>query len=125
MIFSKVSIGWFLLRLTVKRIHNWIVYASMGLTVITGAVFFFVTLFQCQPISHFWMQAIPGTEGHCIDGVVIAALAYLYSGINVIVDFTFALLPGFLIYGLQLDRKTKFFLVPLLGMGCMSVFSTT
>jgi hypothetical protein len=53
MILSKISIGVFLLRVTVQNIHKWILYAAMAITGFTGAVFFFVTVFQCTPISYF------------------------------------------------------------------------
>jgi hypothetical protein len=53
MILSKISIGVFLLRVAVQKIHRWIIYAAMAVTGFTGAVFFFVTVFQCTPISFF------------------------------------------------------------------------
>src|SRR3954466_12777980 len=70
MIASKVSIGWFLLRIAFKKMHVWIIYAATLITVVAGAAFFFVTLFQCRPISYFWNKSQPGT---CVpDDVVIA-----------------------------------------------------
>jgi hypothetical protein len=38
MITSKMSIGLFLLRVTVNKIHKWIIYVAMFLTVICGLV---------------------------------------------------------------------------------------
>lgn len=87
-----------------------------ALSVITGAVFFFVTLLQCRPISYFWNQ---NQEGSCIAPNVIIALTYLYSVFSVICDFTFAILPMFLIRGLQMDPKTKWALVPILCLACV------
>lgn len=119
MIASKISIGIFLLRLTVKKIHHWIIYLCLLLTVVTGLVFFFVTLLQCSPIYYFWIRVDVNAKGTCIDTGIIVALTYLYSALNVICDFTFALLPVYLIMGLQMDKKTKIALIPILGMGCM------
>ncbi|KAI0537065.1 hypothetical protein GGR58DRAFT_360890 [Xylaria digitata] len=118
MIASKISIGIFLLRLTVSATHHWIIYVVMLLTVASGVVFFFVTLFQCTPIPYFWDKDIIG--GKCIDPKIIAALTYLYSAFSVICDFTFAILPMFLIYSLSIDRKTKIALVPILSIGCVA-----
>lgn len=118
MIASKTSIGLFLLRITIKRVHDWIIYIAMFMSIITAVVFFFVTIFQCQPVEYFWNQ-MEGQQGTCIKVDIIIGLAFLYSSINVIMDFSFALLPWFLIWGLQLDKKTKIALIPLLGMGCM------
>ncbi|KAI4623708.1 uncharacterized protein J4E88_009345 [Alternaria novae-zelandiae] len=118
MITSKMSIGLFLLRVTVKKLHKYIIYAAMGLTVLCGLVFFFVTLFQCHPISFFWDKNNPA--GTCINVDVIIGLTFLYSAISVISDFTFAILPFFLIWGLNMSVKTRVLLIPILGMACVA-----
>ncbi|KAK2778795.1 hypothetical protein CKAH01_11569 [Colletotrichum kahawae] len=120
MISSKISIGWFLLRITVRKIDIWIIYFVMFCTVCTGVVFFFVTLLQCQPISFFWEQYTGATNGHCINMDVIIALTYLYSAFSVICDFTFAILPIVLIWKLKMDRKTKIALIPIMAMACIA-----
>ncbi|KAF2648590.1 hypothetical protein K491DRAFT_684585 [Lophiostoma macrostomum CBS 122681] len=117
MISSKLSIGFFLLRITVKKIHTWILYAAMFVSVLAGMVFFFVCAFQCHPVSMFWKDE-PG--GSCINIKVVIGLAYLYGGFSVISDFTFAILPGFLIWDLQVKRTAKAVLIPLLAMGCIA-----
>ncbi|KAI1204350.1 uncharacterized protein F4807DRAFT_465795 [Annulohypoxylon truncatum] len=120
MIASKISIGLFLLRIAVQRIHHYIIYVNLLLTVLTGLVFFFVTLLQCNPIPYFWLRFGGITQGSCIDVNIIAALTYLYSALNVICDFTFATLPIVLIWGLQMDKRTKIALIPILSMGCVA-----
>ncbi|KFA70258.1 hypothetical protein S40285_07899 [Stachybotrys chlorohalonatus IBT 40285] len=117
MIASKVSIGCFLIRLTVRRIDIWIIYGVMAITVLSGVVFFFVTLLQCRPIYYFWDKS---QSGSCIDIEVIIALTYMYSAFNVICDFTFALLPIGLIWSLNMDKKTKLALVPIMLMACVA-----
>jgi len=84
MISSKTSIGLFLLRVTVKRIHKWIIYAAMSITVLTGVVFFFVTLLQCTPISFFWTRFTSNApeDGFCVNIDIIIALTFLYSVSN-------------------------------------------
>jgi hypothetical protein len=116
MITSKVSIGLFLLRVTVKPIHKWIIYCAMTISVFTGGVFFFVTLFQCTPISYFWNMLQPG---YCVPIDVIIGLTFLYSACAIISDFTFAILPIFLIWGLNMPAKTRVMLIPVLGMACV------
>ncbi|KAI1871914.1 hypothetical protein JX265_005900 [Neoarthrinium moseri] len=117
MITSKISIGIFLLRITVHKMHRYILYIVMFLSVVSGLVFFFVTLFQCQPMTYFWAKAQGGT---CVSPVIIAALTYLYSAFSVICDFTFALLPVVLIRGLQMDSRIKWALIPILSMACVA-----
>ncbi|KAK6068058.1 integral membrane protein [Seiridium cupressi] len=117
MILSKLSIGYLLLRVAVQRLHTWIIYGAMVITGITCTVFFFVTVLQCQPVSFFWNKHQSGT---CVNMDVIIALAYLYSTCAVITDFTFALIPAWIISGLQLHRRTKIALIPLMAMGCVA-----
>ncbi|KAL7802365.1 hypothetical protein V8C44DRAFT_353411 [Trichoderma aethiopicum] len=117
MIASKISIGYFLLRITVERIHTWIISAVMLLTVVTGIVFFFVTMLQCAPISYFWNK---NQHGSCINIDVIIAITYLYSAFSVVCDFTFALLPVVLIMQLQMNSRTKIALIPVMLMACIA-----
>lgn len=116
MVSSKISIGWFLLRVTTSKIHRWVIYIAMMSTTLSGIIFFFVTLFQCNPISYFWNEEQPGK---CIHINVIIGLVSLYSVFAVISDFIFALLPGIIVWKLQLRKKTKLMLIPLLAMGCV------
>ncbi|CAG9952711.1 unnamed protein product [Clonostachys rosea f. rosea IK726] len=118
MMASKLSIGSFLLRITLRRLHVWIIYIVMVITVMTGAVFFFVTLFQCNPVWYFWDKNVSG--GTCVDPEVIMALTYLYSVLSVICDFTFAFLPMFIIWKLNMNKRTKFALFPIMAMGCVA-----
>ncbi|KAK8076539.1 hypothetical protein PG994_003811 [Apiospora phragmitis] len=117
MITSKISIGIFLLRITVIKAHKYIIYVVLFLSVITGIVFFFVTLLQCQPLYYFWNKDNPGT---CVAPSIIAALTYLYSAFSVLCDFTFALLPLHMIMGLQMRQSIKYSLIPILGMACVA-----
>jgi hypothetical protein len=116
MISCKLSIGYFLLRVTNAKLQIWIIYIAMFSTAFSGAVFFFITLFQCYPVSFFWNKDQPGT---CIKIEIVIALATLYSSLAVISDFVFALLPGFIIWNLQMHKGTKYSLIPLLAMGCV------
>lgn len=116
MITSKMSIGYFLLRITVQKIHRMIIYVVVFLSVFTGLIFFFVTIFQCNPVTWFWYKH---GDGMCVDPKIIAALTYLYSAVSVICDFTFALMPLHMISGLQMRRGTKYALIPILGMACV------
>lgn len=89
------------------------------ISVVSCAAFFFVTLFQCNPISYFWNTSTQ--EGTCVNIEIVIALGYLYSVFSIISDFTFAILPAFIVMTLQLKLRTKIALIPLLAMGCMSV----
>lgn len=116
MIFSKISIGCFLLRIVQRRAHRRIVYTAMAASTVSGALFFCAALFQCWPVSFVWNKAQPG---HCFDMNLIVAVTYTYSAFSIVTDFTFTILPLFLVSRLMMDPKTKAALVPILSMACL------
>jgi hypothetical protein len=89
----------------------------MFTSIAAGATFFFVIVFQCNPVSYFWQRRTQ--SGTCVPNDVIVGLGYTYSGFSIISDFTFALIPAFLVWHLQLERRAKIALIPLITMGCM------
>ncbi|KAG6004491.1 hypothetical protein E4U54_000531 [Claviceps lovelessii] len=105
MIACKLSFAWFLLRITTHRLHRLVIYAASLCTVLAGLAFFLVTLFQCRPVSYYWDKT--DQHGACVPMDIIMALAYVYSVFSVLTDFTFAILPAFVIWGLQLERRAK------------------
>ncbi|KAF4963711.1 hypothetical protein FSARC_8308 [Fusarium sarcochroum] len=117
MISCKLSIGYFLLQVTTSKLQRWAIHLTMFSTALSGAIFFFVTVFQCHPVSFFWNKDQPGK---CVKVDVVIALATLYSVFAVISDFIFALLPAVIIWNLQLKQRTKYSLIPLLAMGCVA-----
>lgn len=119
----KVSVCIFLMRITVKRLHHWILYTVMFLTVATGLVFMFLMLLQCKPLQYFWTKAAldPDIKGSCMDMDIIIAMTYVYSAFAALCDFTVGILPIFLVRKLNMRRKTKFAVVGILSMACMYV----
>ncbi|KAK4212061.1 hypothetical protein QBC37DRAFT_202616 [Rhypophila decipiens] len=122
MIAVKLSIGCFLLRVTITRLHKWIIYFSAAITCVSCLTFFFLALFQCNPISYFWTrnQDLDGTQGGCINAGVLVAMAYLYSVMSVITDLSFALLPAWVVGQLNMGKKAKFAVMGLMGMGVIA-----
>jgi hypothetical protein len=56
---------------------------------------------------------------HCFPVHSIIGLTFLYSACAIISDFTFAILPIFLVWGLNMPAKTRIMLIPVLGMACV------
>jgi hypothetical protein len=116
MIAAKISIGIFLLRITIHQPQCRIIYVVLVLTVITGVMFLFIMIFQCTPISFYWNKS---QTGSCLNRDVIVALAYVYSLVSAVCDFTFGLMPVWLVWGLNMRRSEKLVLTPILGIGCV------
>ena len=85
MVFAKISVGLFLLRVTVQTHYRRIIYGVMFATVITGLVFFFISVLQCTPVWYFWDKY--HTTGTCVNIDVIIGIAFIYSAIASICEY--------------------------------------
>jgi len=50
----------------------------------------------------------------------IIDLTFMYGAISIVCNFTFAVLPLFLIWGWDMSRESRIILVPILGMACVA-----
>lgn len=114
---AKISIIITLLRITVDKIHAWILYAAISLATVVGLIFLFFTIFQCQPVSFFWNRMT--AEGTCVNPDLLIDIAYLYSVGAAVTDLTIGLLPVALIWNLRMNQRTKVAIAGILGIGCM------
>lgn len=105
-----------MLRIITKKIHAWIIYGATLLSVLPRIAFFFIALFQCKPVSYFWDRTQPGK---CMDIDIIVGIIYFDNVTSLITDFTFAILPAFIIWNLKLKTQAKSLLILLIAMGCM------
>lgn len=87
MMFIKLSIGVFLLRLSMQRIYNWILWVSLVVIFIWSSVIFFWDIFQCSPVEKQWDFRIKG--GHCVSADQIVAAAYAISVMTIVSDWLY------------------------------------
>lgn len=124
---ARLSIAMTLLRLTVTRTHQFILYAVIVVTSIVGLVFWFMLTLQCSPVSYFWQRIrllvdpSSNIHGSCISLDSLIAMGYVYSATASICDFTLGLLPIWLVWRLQMNKRTKIALAAILGLGCVYV----
>ena len=118
----KVSIGLFLLRVATNKIHIWIVRMVMVLAAVFGFAFFFVLVFQCWPISDWWSLDI--NQKHCIKPDIVVGLTYGVSGLNVIADWTFVLIPIAILIDSDIDRRSKISVSIIMGLGAIGSVSS-
>lgn len=115
---AKLSITISLLRITVSKMHSWILYSVMTLSVVGGLIFFFFTIFECSPVNYFWDRLT--VDGKCLDTNLLLGIVYLYSAIAAFTDFTIGLLPIFIVWKLHMPRPSKIALAGILGLGCIA-----
>lgn len=87
MMFIKLSIGVFLLRLSVKPVYTWIIWISLAVITIWSTVIFFWNMFQCSPVEKQWDFRITG--GHCVSADQIVSAAYAISAMTIVSDWLY------------------------------------
>jgi hypothetical protein len=92
----------------------------MAVSTAMSIFFFFLFLFQCSPVSYFWTQ-LQGQHGHCINHAIISRNAYFYSSISCWSDWTFCILPAFMVWKLQMNHRTKVSVLILFALGAVYV----
>ncbi|EAA63717.1 hypothetical protein AN3146.2 [Aspergillus nidulans FGSC A4] len=115
---AKISIALALLRLTVTKVHKYILWGVIAVSVIVGVVFWFMLMLQCKPVDYFWHRLT--TTGTCINTDHILNIAYVYSVTATICDFILGLLPIALVWKLHMHQTTKAALAGILSMGCVA-----
>ncbi|KAK0610956.1 hypothetical protein B0T14DRAFT_570888 [Immersiella caudata] len=117
--FLKVSIALSLLRL--NRGGRWykrILWTLIGFTCFYTLFAFITFLTWCRPISGLW-ERTPGTK--CYNRELYRDFGLFNAACNITTDVLFATLPVPLIWSLQLQRRTRLYLIGILSGGYFAV----
>ncbi|OCK73277.1 hypothetical protein K432DRAFT_340530, partial [Lepidopterella palustris CBS 459.81] len=118
----KISVSFFLLRITVRRLYSWIIYANLAVVLVFNSVVFFISIFQCQPIHYYWTRfdVSQGTKGKCLSSTFVEVVGYISTGISFGSDMVLAVLPVFLMWDLQMTPRAKVAVVLILALGSLA-----
>ncbi|KAF7558008.1 hypothetical protein G7Z17_g330 [Cylindrodendrum hubeiense] len=121
----KASIAIFLLRICVHKYHKITIWVVTGVTEVYSLFFFLLFVLQCRPTSLFWLRYTSDPpEGSCLDAKVVANAFYGYSAISCWTDWTFSILPIFLVWKLQMNLRVKISVVLILAAGAIASSAT-
>lgn len=95
----------------------WIVIS--GVTIFS-TFYFFLVVFQCNPVVYFWTQ-YTGGSGKCVSSSVIADASYAHGAVSAVADWTLGILPIFLVWNLAMNPRTKVSVALILALGAMYV----
>src|SRR3984885_4609107 len=121
--FTRLAAGALLLRLTINPVHIRVVWFIMTLASLFGIAFLVQILVQCQPTSFFWSVTRDPSEGHCINLRINEGFTYAHAVVASISDWTFGILPAFIVSGLKMNMRTKasvFLLLCLANVGSIA-----
>ncbi|KAM0435172.1 hypothetical protein ACHAPT_003262 [Fusarium lateritium] len=122
MMFIKLSIGVFLLRLSVKKVYTWIIWISLAVITIWSTVIFFWNMFQCNPVEKQWDFRI--AYGHCVSADEIVSAAYAISAMTIVSDWLYAILPIPMLWTVKMTKTAKATVIVILGLGIFASIAT-
>jgi hypothetical protein len=79
----------------------------MILASLFGIAFAAQILAQCEPLSFYWSATRDPSQGHCLNPHIMAGFTYGHAVVSSIGDWTFGILPAFLVSGLNMNIRSK------------------
>jgi hypothetical protein len=117
MMFIKLSIACFLLRLAVQRRYRYTLWGAIIVVTIWSTALFFWDIFQCHPVEAQWDFTIPNQT--CVSADQVVAAAYALSVMTIITDWLFALIPIPMVWSVKMTTQAKITVVMILGLGIL------
>ena len=119
MMFIKLSIAVFLLRLAEQKRYKYTLWISMGVITIWSLGSFFWDVFQCSPVQAQWDYTIEGLQ--CATAEQVVSGAYAVSIMTVLSDWLYALIPIPMIWSVKMTMQAKITVIAILGLGVLCV----
>lgn len=114
--FIKCSIAITLLRIAdSRRAFTWTIWAVMAATGISAIVFIAGIANICHPITTLWGET---TTGSC-NLKLNSDVSFFFSAIEIVTDFSLAILPAVLLWNIQMKAKVKISVAVILGLGAL------
>ncbi|KAK6834621.1 hypothetical protein PG987_009315 [Apiospora arundinis] len=126
MMFIKLSIGIFLLRLATQKRYRYLIWVSLVVIAIWSLALFFWNMFQCNPVEAQWDYTIleRDSTAHCASGEEIVSAAYALSVMTILSDWLYALIPIPIVWNVKMTTQAKITVVLILSMGVFASVAT-
>ncbi|KAL8757326.1 MAG: hypothetical protein Q9199_002310 [Rusavskia elegans] len=122
LMFTKISIALFLLRIVDSRKVRMAMYALIGCLVFFTTIFVCLFLGVCRPLKAYWNV---GMEAVCLSDNVFENIVIAQGVLSIITDLICAAFPVFFLKGLQVSLRTKIGLCLLMGLGLITAVCCT
>ncbi|KAJ6016242.1 hypothetical protein N7540_010833 [Penicillium herquei] len=109
---GKAAVGMFLLRIVRNKIHIWVIWVCLFITAVLTLFASITVIVQCVPVQKSWN---PSTPGHC--WLNFSNVGYTVGSWFVAADFSFAILPWFVVWDLNMKQKEKITVACGLSLG--------
>jgi hypothetical protein len=115
----KLSISFFLLQFASNKTQIYSIYGIILVNIAYSIFLFFFALFQCRPVSEFWLRVINTPSGSCTEPSTTIKVTYAHTAIVCISDCTLGIIPVFIARSLTLSFPTKCYVAGILALGSM------
>lgn len=115
MVFLKLSLGIFYLRLVIRPWHRWLVHGTLFLNTTYGVVLFFIATFNCGDPTQYLLHEL---QGICLPDDKIYGIQLTGGIINAITDCILAVLPVFILAKATMPMLAKVGAGFVLLLGC-------
>ncbi|KAF2660057.1 hypothetical protein K491DRAFT_589900 [Lophiostoma macrostomum CBS 122681] len=119
----KISLGLFFLRILTKQWQINIFRAILVVSAVFGIFYTFIAIFQCGTPDKLLDRLLLGNI-QCLPNGLLLSSGYLYGSINVIADWTFVLIPIFVLLESDMDRRSKISVSIVMGLGAVGSISS-
>ena len=115
----KISLGIFMLRIVIEVWQQRVIQIMIIASTITCAANLLEAIFQCGVTKSTADWIIKQFADECLPNPAGLILPYIHGAVTTITDFTFVVLPIFVLSKLNMARKAKLTILGLLVLGGM------
>lgn len=112
----KASICVCLLRIAdTRRRFVYTLWAVIGATISASIIFIVAIANLCHPITTLWGET---TYGSC-NNELNSSVSFYFSAVSIVTDWTLAILPGILLWNVQMKRRAKASVAMILSLAAL------
>ncbi|KAF2279817.1 uncharacterized protein EI97DRAFT_187630 [Westerdykella ornata] len=114
---SKTSFALTLLRFAIEPWQRYLIWFFIVTCNLMMTITIILQYAHCRPIEKRWNPSLPGT---CYDGMIIIRFAMAAGAYSAFWDFSLAILPWFIIWKVQMNKREKFGVCLAMSMGVLA-----
>ncbi|KAH7153893.1 hypothetical protein DER46DRAFT_637991 [Fusarium sp. MPI-SDFR-AT-0072] len=116
----KCAIGFTCIRLDRRKRVVFPICVNMSIMVIVTVLALAFVFANCKPFNATWNPAL----GTCQKVISLQTVSYIVSAIQMATDWACAIIPFFIVAGLQMSRRRKISVIAILGLGVSASIAT-
>jgi len=116
----KAAVLFTLLAITKQARYRWTLYLLQAISTIMAIIGVLASLLYCHPVRAYWNPLL----GTCGNFMTVVNIGYAWTAVAIATDIGFAVVPIFIVHGLQMNPRTKLTVTIILGFGIVACIAT-